>query len=57
VRPHPDLTPDELRSRVWDVPGKRADLHIFVSKLNTLLASAGLEVRSVGGVYQIRAVS
>jgi len=57
VRQHPNLSPGELRLRVWNDPGKHTELHLAVSRLNRLLASVKLEVRTSGGGYQVRGVS
>jgi hypothetical protein len=57
VQQHPNLSPGELRSRVWADPREPKDLHIAVSRLNRLLAPLKLEVCSRGGQYKVRAVS
>src|SRR6516165_1020091 len=62
VRRRPNITAAALRDVVWGAdpnggPESRTILHVHVSQLNRLLAPYGIEIRSAGGGYSIRAVS
>ena len=58
VRHHPGITPAALRDAVRvDPPESQTALHTHVARLNRLLAPFGVEIRSAGGGYSIRAVS